>query len=187
MKSALVATGVVVAMSISASSAFADGERGYNGYVGLGLGAEPAVNDDLANNVVPEGRSLRLLGGLRFGNIAFEGALNGFGVAVHGFGDHTIYQLSAAVKLSLPLGNGFEAFGRIGLEHTWLTIEDTVDRSFSGNGLMGGAGFEYRFPAGSTKMSVFVDYTLHHATLSNVQDDLSETSRIWALGVTVGF
>jgi opacity protein-like surface antigen len=180
MKSALVLTGVLAGISFSTASASA------GGYLGLGLGAQPAVNDDLMPTVVPEGRSLRVLAGARYGNVALEGALNGFGVVVDNHGDQTMYQLSAALKLSLPLGSGFEAFGRAGLERTWLHISDAPN-NWMGDGFLAGGGFEYRLNLAVTSASLFVDYTVHHATLEDGgHSTINETSRIWALGFTVG-
>jgi hypothetical protein len=37
-----------------------------------------------------------------------------------------------------------------------------------------------------TSASVFVDYTIHRATLENSIQEADATSRIWALGFTVG-
>ena len=155
------------------------------GYLGLGLGTQPGVNDDMAAKAAPVGRSLRGLGGVRFGKFSIEGALNGFGVVVDNYGDQTVYQFSVAAKYNLPLGNHFEAFGRAGLERTWLSLGD--DRyDYAGNGVLIGAGFEYRLDIGRSGASVFVDYTIHHAGLENTRSELDATSRIWSLGFTVG-
>ena len=178
MKRALLVACGVMAISTTASA---------GGYLGLGLGTQPGVNSDLRNNVAnPEGRSLRGLGGIRFGNIAVEGALNGFGVVTAQDGDKNVYQLSGAAKLSLPLGNNFEAFGRAGLEHTWLDLGD--DRyNLSGNGFLVGGGFEFRLNLAITSASIFVDYNIHHVTLADARDGkIDATSRIWGLGFTVG-
>jgi len=170
----LVATGLL-AISTTASA---------GGYLGLGLGTPPGVNEEMAMTATPAGRSLRGLGGMRFGRFSVEGALNGFGV-VTGRGDQTVYQASVAAKFNLPLGNNFEALGRAGLERTWLNLDD--DRyNFAGNGFLVGAGFEYRLDLGIKNASVFVDYTIHHATLENTRGQVGETSRIWGLGFTVG-
>jgi hypothetical protein len=97
-----------------------------------------------------------------------------------------MYQGSIAAKLSLPLGNGFEGFGRAGLERTWLHIDD--DRNnWQGDGFLVGGGFEYRFKLATTSTSIFVDYTIHHATIANAREEVPATSRMWALGFTVGF
>ena len=133
---------------------------------------------------IPTSRSLRGLGGIRFGNVSDEGALNGFGVNANGV-DRRVFQLSGALKLSLPLGNDFEGFGRAGIERTWLNVDDER-YDLSGNGFQVAAGFEYRLNAVVSNASLFVDYTIHHATLSNMSGEVSETSRIWALGFTIG-
>jgi hypothetical protein len=177
MKRALVLATSLMAISTTASA---------GGYLGLGLGTQPGVNDEMATTAPPVGRSLRGLGGWRFGRFSIEGAVNGFGVVANNHGDQTVYQVSVAGKYSLPLGNHFEAFGRAGLERTWLNLGD--DRyNFTGNGFQVGAGFEYQLDIGISNASLFVDYTIHHATLEDTRGQVDETSRIWALGFTVGF
>ena len=154
------------------------------GYLGLALGSEPGVNDNMERIAQPLGRSLRGLAGIRFGNLSVEAALNGFGV-VSGNIDRTVYQASGALKLSIPLGNDFEAFGRAGLERTWLNHDDArYDRT--GDGFLVGAGFEYRLNAILANASLFIDYTVHRTTLENTREKVDATSRIWGLGFTVG-
>lgn len=169
------AAGVLTAYSPTASA---------GGYLGLALGTDPGVNDDMAQVATPSSRSLRGLGGIRFGNLALEGALNGFGVTANG-ADRRVFQLSGALKLSLPMGSGFEGFGRAGIERTWLNVDDER-YDLAGNGFQVAAGFEYRLNAVVSNASLFVDYTIHHATLTNTSGEVSETSRIWALGFTIG-
>lgn len=152
-----------------------------DGYLGLGLGTQPSVNDAMMSTAVPEGRSARGLAGVRFGNVALEGALNGFGVIADG--DRNMYQLSAALKLSIPLGNHFEAFGRGGLERTWLSLDN---RDLTGDGYLFGGGFEYRLSALIANASLFVDYSYHTAALDDVNRKIDVTSRFWGLGFTVG-
>lgn len=155
------------------------------GYVGLALGTQPAINTSFEQTMAqPSGRSLRGLVGTRFGKVAVEGALNGFGVLSRRGAAHTAYQLSGALKLSLPLGNNFEGFARAGLERTWLNL-DGVD--LTGNGFLVGGGFEYRLDAILTSASVFVDYNVHRATLEAPGGaQVDETTRIWGLGLSVG-
>jgi Outer membrane protein beta-barrel domain len=176
MKTALVLATGLMALSSTASAGT---------YLGLALGDKPGVSDDLDRVAPPDGHSARLLGGYRFGNVSIEGAINGFGV-VTGLGEHTVYQLSAAGKYNLPLGDGFEVLGRAGLEHTALDLGN--DRyNLAGNGFLIGAGFEYRLELGVTSASIFVDYTIHHATLEDARpNQIDATSRILALGFTVG-
>jgi hypothetical protein len=175
MKTALVAAAACLGLSATASA---------GPYAGIALGTEPAVNDEFVAFIAyPDGRSLRALGGYRWGSFSAEGSLGGFGIRSRvGVGSHA-YQLAAALKGSLPLGNDFEAFGRLGLERTWLTVGG-YDLDMSGNGFLVAAGFEYRLDAVLAKASVFVDYTIRHVTLNNEHD---LTSRMFSLGFMYGF
>jgi hypothetical protein len=177
MKRALLVASVVVMSVSSVASA--------GTYLGLSLGTEPAVTGGLDEVATPSGRSLRGLGGLRFGNFSLEAALNGFGVLT-GRGDQNVLQGSLAAKLNLPIADGFEAFGRAGLERTWLDVGD--DRyNLAGNGFLVGAGIEYRLNLAVTSASIFVDYNVHRATLEDQRNaQVDATTRVWSLGFTVG-
>jgi len=179
MKTALVLTGC---LAIS-SPAWA------GGYLGVALGSEPGINDAFVQGEgQPLGRSLRGLAGIRFGHVSLEGALNGFTVLTNNFGEKTAYQLSGAVKLNLPLGNGFEAFARAGLERTWLNQSDAQDPAVDlvGDGYLVGGGFEYRLDAVIANASLFVDYNVHHATLDSPRITVNATEQIWGLGILIG-
>jgi hypothetical protein len=176
MKSALLVASGVMAISTGASA---------GGYLGLGLGTQPGINDEMAGAATPIGRSIRGLGGVRFANLSLEGALNGFDVVAKHNGGTTAYQLSGALKLSLPLGNNFEGFGRAGLERTWLNVGDSRF-DFVGDGFLVGGGFEYRLNAIISNASIFVDYNVHHTTLENTVGKVDSTTRFWGLGFTVG-
>jgi hypothetical protein len=171
----LVAIGLVVTSTTAASA---------DGYLGLGVGTPPGVNDAMESFSPPSGRSLRGIAGIRFGNVSLEGALNGFGVVFKNQ-NRTVYQLSGALKLSLPLGSGFEAFGRAGIERTWLNLDDPRN-DLMGDGFLVGAGFEYRLNAIVSNASIFVDYNIHHASLAAQDGMLDTTTRILGLGFTVG-
>jgi hypothetical protein len=178
MKTALLVATGCLAISSTASA---------DGYLGLALGTEPGINDQFVQDVAaPVGRSVRVLGGARFGNISIEGALNGFSVLTKHVGEQTMYQGSVALKLNLPLGNHFEGFGRVGAERTWLNLQDE-GANLAGNGFLVGGGFEYRLDAVLTHASIFVDYNVHHATLDAQRFQKDATTRIWGLGFTVGF
>lgn len=158
-------------------------------YLGVALGTQPGVNDDFVQREgQPTGRSLRGLAGIRFGHLSLEGALNGFTVLTNSFGEKTAYQLSGALKLNLPLGNGFEAFARGGVERTWLNQSDAVNQGIDlmGDGYVLGAGFEYRLDALIANASIFVDYNVHHATLESPRITVDDTAQVWGLGILVG-
>lgn len=176
MKSAILAASACLVFSTTAWA---------GGYLGLALGTQPGINDAMQSEARPLGRSLRGIVGARFGNVSIEGAGNGFNVLTQNHGEQTVYQVSGALKLSLPLGNNFEGFGRVGLERTWLS--EGVDRyDLTGNGFVIGAGFEYRLDAVLSRAALFVDYNVHHATLEDTRHKVDETTRIWSLGFTVG-
>lgn len=179
MKTALVLAGC---LAIS-STAWADA------YLGVALGTEPGINDAFTQKEgQPVGRSLRGLGGLRFGKLSLESALNGFTVLTLRYGEKTEYQLSGALKLNLPLGNGFEAFARAGLERTWLNQSSAQNPGvdLTGDGYLVGGGFEYRLDAVVANASIFVDYNVHHATLDSPRLIVDNTEQIWGLGILVG-
>jgi hypothetical protein len=157
------------------------------GYLGLGIGTEPAMSDRAEAYAAPSGRSLRVLSGMRFGMFSIEGNVTGFGVVSPRVrGDHNEYTLTGAGKLSLPFGSGFEGFARLGVERTWLSLDnDAVD--MAGNGWVIGGGFEYRFDTGIGGAAVFVDYNVHTMTLENqAKSKMDATYRLWTLGFSVG-
>ena len=153
-------------------------------YIGLGVGTAPNLD---GQRVKPDGRSGRLFAGFRFGQISVEGGATFYGVVTTGAGkgNYTAAELFAAGKYSLPLGSGFEAFGRAGLHRTSISVTpDTSSRS--GVGVLIGAGFEYKLNLGIGQGSLFVDYTLNEVNLANTRNSQQENAGIWTLGVSLG-
>jgi hypothetical protein len=95
------------------------------------------------------------------------------------------YQASAALKVSFPLGNNFEAFGRGGLQHSWIRSARS-DNNVDGNGYLLGAGFEYRLNLLIGQGSLFVDYQYNKATLTGDRLRFDQSTRMWTMGLTVG-
>jgi hypothetical protein len=162
-------------------------------YLGLGIGTSPAFNEQ-TEKLDAGSRSGRLLIGTRFGNVAVEGAVGGFGMTIVNnaglatdFGD--AYQASLALKLNLPLGNNFEAFGRAGVHHTWVSAVNEQN-DVAGNGLLIGVGIEYRLNLILGQGSIFIDYQYNRATLEGEGDGarfvgnaaLDSSYRMWTLG-----
>lgn len=163
------------------------------GYLGLGIGTSPGMSSD-KDQFEADGRSARVFGGSRFGQVSVEGAIGGFGVLQNNSPNPglnplgTMYLASAALKASLPLSDGFEVFGKVGVAHTWLSASDK-DPTFdaSGNGLLLGAGAEYRFkPSFVGSASIFVDYQFNKTGLQGDRFDTSTSYRMWTLGFAVG-
>ncbi len=158
-------------------------------YLGLGVGTEPAMSDSATPDYAQgSGRSLRILGGMRFGNFSLEANFDGFGVVnPRVTTDNNEYALSGVGKLSLPFGSGFEGYGRVGLERTWLSFGGPSQNDFAGNGYLVGAGVELRLDALLAQASIFIDYTLHSTSMTNdAKGKLDQSYRMWTLGFSVG-
>jgi hypothetical protein len=173
----LIAVAIVAATASSASAGT---------YLGLGIGTAASPGSDIGAMTTNDGsRTGRLMLGTRFGHLSVEGAGSRYSIA-RGASPYDGTMLAVALKYSLPLGNNFEAFGRGGLERTWLNSDDYSD--YVGNGWLLGAGFEYRLDLGATAASIFVDYEHTDSTLTNqsdMQTQKGETIGLWTLGVTV--
>jgi opacity protein-like surface antigen len=160
-------------------------------YLGLGIGSAPEVNEQ-TDRFSSDGRSGKILAGMRFGNVSVEGAISKFDMArtsdrnaVVPFGDQI--QAAAAAKLSLPLGNNFEAFGRVGVHKTWLRADQMPDiNNAEGTGYLVGAGVEYRLNLVVGQGSIFVDYQYNDVKLEGERFMLDGSSRMFSIGLTVG-
>jgi hypothetical protein len=180
MKSSLITLAVAVLIPSTASAGT---------YLGLGIGSAPEVNEE-ADRLESAGRSGKVLLGMRWGNFSVEGAVGRFDMARRNdrglmlpFGD--TYQASLAGKLSLPLGNNFEAFGRAGLHKSWIDAE-TDDLDVSGDGYLIGAGIEYRLNLAIGQGSIFVDYQYNDTKLEGDRFMFDGSSRMFTVGLTVG-
>jgi hypothetical protein len=155
-------------------------------YLGLGIGTSASPSGDFPMSSSDGSRTGRLVVGTQFGRFSIEGQ-----GSKYGFYRSTLpYSgsfLAVAGKYSLPLGDNFEAFGRLGLERTWLST-DVNAPDFTGNGFLIGAGFEYRFTVSGVGASAFVDYQRTQSSLLN-QNDMKTTKDVgigmWTLGATV--
>jgi hypothetical protein len=183
---------VLAAVVLAATSTVASAGT----FVGLGIGTAPATSGDAM--LQEDGRSLRLELGYKFGRFAIEGIVNhanldGTAWGYTAPGEMSWNNLAVAGKYNLPLGDRFEAFGRLGLLRTYLSIDGDPrygSDEYAGTGLMGGAGFEYRINLGAAGGSIFVDYTIAHAGITSpeyMQDSYGLTTRVWTLGATLSF
>lgn len=171
----------LVLVAASSSAAFA------GGFVGLGIGTGAATSGDY--NIDENGRSGRLDIGYRFGRISVEGLGSRYGMVSGQGHPWTGTTLAIAGRYNFPLGDNFEVFPRLGLQHTDIQ-GDVYDEELTGSGFLVGGGAEYRLPLTAVGLSVVVDYTIVHSTLSMVGEgpkDLSVTSRMWTLGAILSF
>lgn len=165
-------------------------------YVSLGLGST-GVSDEAQQGFVENGRSARLAVGYQFNipalgpklGVSVEGGGSRFGAA-HGAADYNGTDLFAAGKVSYVMGDQFEVFGRLGMQHMSLST-DSNQPQLSGNGYLLGAGFEYVIPQKALKRaSIWVDLT--RASSSMTPDTGNGKARSIAfdaatLGISVGF
>lgn len=171
-------TAAVTFALVTASASIASA----GGYVGLGIGTPVATSGD--TQLQENGRSGRLQLGFSFGRLAVEGLIGRADLAAAG-SPVTFTSLGVAGKYNVPLQDKFEVFGRLGWQHTIL--EDANATSYSGNGVLVGAGFEYKVNLGVAGGSLFVDYTIERADLTNASDPNTYgiTARVWTLGATL--
>jgi hypothetical protein len=155
------------------------------GYLGIGVGTN-AVSE-ATDKLLEDGRSVRLLGGSRWGRFAIEGMLGAFGLGLadrSGAAPLDGYQLALAAKYSLPLADAFHVYGRGGAQRTWATGA-LSEYDVAGTGFLVGAGFEIDVRTGIGSGSIWVDYQVSRTALSGDRFDLEATTRQWTLGVTV--
>lgn len=178
----LVAAGALVTACVISNTASA------GTYVGLGIGTAPSMGE-AKDRLDAGGRSGKLFVGTRFGQFAAEGGIGRFGVLrlnndrFIDYGD--AYQGFVAAKLSLALGNNFEAFGRAGLHKTWMGADPL---GTSGSGFLIGAGMEYRLNLAVGQGSIFVDYQFNSVNdLSGDRIKFDQASyRMFTIGATIG-
>lgn len=180
MKRAALALALVAASS---------GVAAAGGYVGLGIGTGPEISTDRDTEYTSNGRSKRLLGGIRFSRFSVEGAATNFDML--GPAPHTVWQASASAKVNFALGDGFEAFGRLGMQKTWVSLDRGRDGDeiydVEGTGYIAGAGIEYRLNLAAANVSLFVDYQYASADLEGERAKYSLGARMWTLGAILGF
>jgi opacity protein-like surface antigen len=178
----LAAIAIVLAATSSVASA--------GTYLGLGIGT--AVGGSWEDSASQGGdidgfeRSGRLFGGYRISKVSFEAQGSRFALAFGTPFEYQGTQLAANVKLSLPLGNNFEVFGRGGLARTWVSSRGDLMDDSAGTGWLLGLGAEYRINLGVTGASIFVDYQRSSTTFaSDLGGDWDGSLGMWTLGASV--
>jgi len=159
-------------------------------YIGLAVGPSLDISGDTAFKSTD--RDGKLLFGLSFGPLAIEaGALRGSLAQTDGGRGYDVTQLSISAKYDFPLAEGFEAFGRAGLQRTSLSSQSSADMGAAdadGTGLLLGAGIEYRINLIATQASLFVEYDFASTKLNGPEfSNVSLQTRGFLLGATVGF
>lgn len=171
----------VVAVVFAASTSVASAGT----YLGLGIGTSADGNLGDSGTVEGAGRSGRLLLGARMSKLSLEGQASRYDLAFQS----SLYastQVGLGLKLSIPLGNNFELFGRGGVQRTWLNHEPGMTYDVAGNGWFGSAGVEYRVNLGLTAASVFMDYQRSSTDFTTERmTEIEGAAGMWTLGMTV--
>jgi opacity protein-like surface antigen len=131
------------------------------GYLSVGLGGSPSFNDELEGRFSGEGHSsARVMVGQRFGRLALEAGLGGYGL--HGIAGDTAdvvdgraVTASVSAKLHIPLGERLTGYVRGGLGRTWVSSDSAME--LEGDGYHGGVGIEYSLDLALTQASVWVE------------------------------
>lgn len=165
---------VALLLAATASSAHA------GGYIGLGIGDGIATTGDL--DFSAEGRTFKLIGGFAFGKLAVEGSAQRADTLMVAAGRaYTFTQLGVAGKYSYPLSDGFELYGKLGLNR--LSLSPKADGlEGSGSGILAGGGVEYR---SKLPVTFWLDYTLTNADVT-MGADYALTTRQWMIGASLG-
>lgn len=167
----------LVAVLLAASTAHA------GGYIGLGVGDGIGTSGDLEYRA--DGRTLKLIGGFAFGKLAIEGSAQRADTVMIMTGRaYSLTQLGLAGKYSVPLSDGFELYGKLGLNRMNLGASDSSGLDGTGDGVLVGGGAEYR---SKLPVTFWVDYTVTNATLTIPSyHDTSLTTRQWMIGASLG-
>lgn len=174
---AMIRAGLVAIVIAAASSTASAG-----GYIGLGIGTSPSgqIGNNASSMTTDGSRSWLGELGYRFGHLSVEGTGTEY-TQIFNQKVNDATQLGLALKYSLPLSQGFEVFGRGGLQRT-----DVTDQ-INGNGWMLGAGFEFRFRVAMTGASAFVMYNHADTNMStpSYPKGVDGTASMWTLGLTL--
>ncbi len=173
--------GLAIAFGLVAGSATV---ASAGGYVGLGIGTPVATSGD--TQLQENGRSGRLQLGFSFGRLAVEGLIGRADLAGPSLEPVTFTSLGVAGKYNIALQDSFEVFGRLGWQHTILD-SNAPQGSYNGDGVLVGAGVEYKVNLGLAGGSVFLDYTVERADLTNANDPtrFGMTARMFTIGATL--
>jgi hypothetical protein len=183
----------LAAIAVIAASA---GAAHAGGYVAIGAGGDADLHGDLENHFTTEGASAgRLAIGQRFGPLAVEAVL--FGTDLHGASgmtgpgnDYSTMSLGVDLKYHIPLVGGLEAYGRAGLNKTWVVdgFDTTMDLGYSGRGYNLGAGLQYGFRLlPLVEAAIWADYNHQVMTLHEQgRASLEGGADMLTLGVSLG-
>lgn len=164
------------------------------GYVGVGIGSDGDLGGSISNHFSTDedASTSRILLGQRFGALALEASL--FGSQLHGAssyapsGDYSTLSLGVDLKYHIGLVGGLEAYGKIGLNKTWLDSSEHSDWNYEGRGTELGLGLQYSFDLPITEVGLWLDYSRQTTELRDgVRQSLDGEISMLNLGISLGF
>lgn len=167
------------------------------GYMGIGIGSQGELDGEISKHFTTDGQSdtSRIILGQRFGALAMEASL--FGSQLQGNGgftgtsDFATVSVGVDLKYYVGIAGGFEGYGKVGLNKTWLTGPATEGMDFQGRGTEIGAGLQYTMNLPLTQVGLWLDYTIQNTELRDLDmgpsSNLDGELRMMNLGVSVGF
>lgn len=133
-------------------------------YLSLGVGSVPDLGDEM-QGFQAASRSGRLELGQRFSMVAFEGGVGGYQLADARAAEYDAVSVNGGGKLFFTLSGPLAMLARGGVERTWLRTDGAS--GYQGNGYYAGVGAELRLALPLGETSVWIDYSVHRATLSD--------------------
>lgn len=166
-----------------------------DGYVGAGIGSDSSISGELGSHFQTNDKasSSRVIIGQRFGALALEASL--FGSQLHGTSamvgsdDYATISLGVDLKYHLGLIGGLEAYGKLGLNKTWLSgPAKTEGAGYEGRGKALGLGLQYTFDLPLASVSLWADYTVQRTKLRDGErQNLDGELAMANFGVSLGF
>jgi hypothetical protein len=168
------------------------------GYLGIGVHSEAGLGGDMATHFSSAGHDGgQLVIGTRITRLALEGTLGGTGLtsttALGGYMDYDALSAGVDGKYFVPLAiNGaLEAFGKLGLQRTWLrtaSIDGGGGIDPTGDSWAAGVGLQYSFSLAMVAGgALLVDYTYQDMALHGERRALDGNVRTLSLGLQLGF
>jgi hypothetical protein len=160
-------------------------------YVSAGVGSGPALGGDFDDVLSTDGHSAGRVGiGHRFGPASLEAAIAGFGVTATAptgqTASGTALSAQISAKLGVPIFLGIGAYGRGGLEHTWMGPTPSESDRLSGNGKVLGAGLEYNVDFVLASAGVWLEFDREWITVSSHDMAFDGTADSLMAGLRVG-
>jgi hypothetical protein len=160
-------------------------------YVAAGVGASPDLGGDFDGVLSGDGHSSGRVGiGHSLGPASLEAGIAGFGVTATAptgeSANGTAISAQLAARLQLPVAFGLDAFGRGGIDRTWIGPTPSAEDRLVGRGYVIGAGLEYGIDLPLASAGVWVEYDRQWITVPTDYMTFEGTADTLLAGLRVG-